>query len=93
MSINALKKPLKNANWQIQEAKAMLSEVVKASAKYPQIITVHKKETAVIISFDEYKKLTRAKPTLYRFIQNSPLRDLKLELPQRQPEADREVFL
>jgi prevent-host-death family protein len=93
MSVNTAKKPLKIANWQIQEAKAMLSEVVKASARYPQIITVHKKETAVIISYEEYKRLTTPKPTLAKFIQNSPLKDLKLELPGRQPEENREVFL
>ena len=80
-------------NWQLQEAKAMFSEVIKAPALNPQIITVHGKETAVILSIEEYEKLAGPRLTLFEFIQNSPLRDLELELPKRQPEKIREVNL
>jgi prevent-host-death family protein len=83
----------KNVGWQIQEAKAMFSEVVKAAAIKPQIITVRGKETAVIISIEEYKKLAQPRQTLYEFIQESPLRDLKLDLPRRLPEKMRSVAL
>jgi prevent-host-death family protein len=83
----------KNVGWQIQEAKAMFSEVVKAAAVKPQIITVRGKETAVIISIEEYKKLAQPRQTLYEFIQDSPLRDLKLDLPRRLPEKMRSVAL
>ena len=79
--------------WQVQEAKAMLSEVIKASAGKPQIITVRGKETAVILSFAEYQKLVRPRQTLFEFIQSSPLRDLELELPERLPEKMREIRL
>jgi prevent-host-death family protein len=77
--------------WQLQEAKAMFSEVVKAAVSCPQIITVHGKETAVIISIADYQKLAGPKPTLFEFIQSSPLRDMKLKLPKRQAERMREV--
>ena len=83
----------KKNDWQLQEAKAMFSEVIKAAVSKPQIITVRGKETAVILSITAYKKLVNPKKTLFEFIQNSPLRDLELELPQRQPEAIREVSL
>jgi prevent-host-death family protein len=79
--------------WQVQEAKAMLSEVIKAAAVKPQIITVRGKETAVILSIGEYQKLARPRQTLFEFIQSSPLRDLKLELPKRLPEKMREIRL
>jgi len=79
--------------WQVQEAKAMLSEVIKAAAGKPQIITVRGKETAVILSFGEYQKLVRPRQTLFEFIQSSPLRDLELELPKRLPEKMREIRL
>jgi len=79
--------------WQLQEAKAMLSEVIKAAAVKPQIITVRGKETAAILSFGEYQKLVRPRQTLFEFIQGSPLRNLKLALPQRQPEKMREIRL
>jgi len=82
-----------NEGWQVQEAKAMLSEVLKATAVKPQTITVRGKETAVILSFREYQKLVRPRQTLYDFIQSSPLRNLKLELPKRLPEKMREISL
>jgi antitoxin Phd len=87
------KKTKKKSNWQLQEAKAMFSEVVKASQVNPQIITVFGKETAVILSMNDYKRLSKPNLSLYEFIQNSPLRNLSLELPQRLPEKDREVNL
>jgi len=71
----------------------MLSEVIKAADFKPQIITVRGKETAVILSYNEYKKLTRPAQTIFEFIQNSPLRDFELELPQRQPEKMRDIRL
>ncbi|MDR1858977.1 MAG: type II toxin-antitoxin system Phd/YefM family antitoxin [Treponema sp.] len=79
--------------WQVQEAKAMFSEVIKAAAVKPQTITIRGKETAVILSIDEYRKLARPKQTLYEFIQNSPFRGVELELPQRFPEKMRDVSL
>ena len=86
-----MNKKQKNAVWQLQEAKAMFSEVIKKAVTQPQIITVRNKETAAILSIKEYKKLRFPKQTLYEFIQDSPLRDLELELPERLPEKMREL--
>jgi prevent-host-death family protein len=83
----------KKATWQLQEAKAMLSEVIKASIVKPQTITIRGKETAVILSIAEYEKLADPGLTLFEFIQSSPLRDLHLELPSRHSEEMREVSL
>lgn len=48
--------------WQVQEAKAKFSEVVKRAAKEgPQIITHHGEETAVVLSIDEYRRLEAAR--------------------------------
>ena len=93
MATKVRPKTKKKSNWQLQEAKAMFSEVIKAAALNPQIITVHGKETAVILSIVEYEKLAGPRLTLFEFIQNSPLRDLQLELPERRPEKTREVYL
>ena len=82
----------KKTGWQLQKAKAMFSEVIKASAEKPQTITIRGKEAAVILSIEDYKKLVRPKQTLYDFIQDSPLRDLRLALPKRLPEKMREVW-
>jgi len=77
--------------WQVQEAKAMFSEVIKATTVKPQTITIRGKEAAVLLSIDEYRKLVRPKQTLYEFFQDSPLCDLKLALPKRLPEKMREI--
>jgi prevent-host-death family protein len=85
---------LKNPTWQLQKAKAMLSEVVRSAAREPQIITVRGEEKAVILSMDEYKKLSKPdKPTLFEFFQNSPWRDIELELPERRIEPMRDINL
>jgi prevent-host-death family protein len=83
----------RNVKWQLQEAKAMLSEVIKASAARPQIISVRGKETAVILSIGDYQKLARPRQTFFEFIQSSPLRDLDFELPPRLPEKIRDINL
>ena len=51
--------------WQLQEAKNKLSQLVKEADKgIPQYITVHGKSTAVVISAKEYEKLKRPKTKL-----------------------------
>ena len=71
----------------------MFSEVIKAAFLKPQIITVHGKKTAVILSYDSFKNLTTPKQTLSEFFQTSPLFNIELELPKRLPEKAREVHL
>lgn len=47
-------------NWQLQEAKNRLSELVKAAkTKGPQIITVRGKEEAAVVSIEELRKMRR----------------------------------
>jgi prevent-host-death family protein len=85
---------VRNTVWQLQEAKAMLSEVVRSAGREPQIITVRGEEKAVILSMDEYKKFNLPqKPGLFEFFQNSPLRGAELELPERRIEPIRGVDL
>ena len=58
---------------------------------YRILYIVRKQEVAVILSIEDYKKISSPKKTLYEFIQTSPLRDLRLELPERLPEKMRET--
>jgi len=47
-----------NATWQLQEAKNKLSEVVEAAqTDGPQIITRRGAETAIVLSYADYRKL------------------------------------
>jgi prevent-host-death family protein len=67
--------------WQLQDAKARLSEVVKkASSEGPQHITVHGEPSAVLISETDYRRLTRPAKTLIDFIRDSPLHGVELDL-------------
>ena len=83
----------KKFEWQLQEAKAMFSEVIKSALSNPQFITVRGKKTAVIVSIDEYEKLTLPKLSLFEFFQNSPFFGVELELPERLPEKTRQIDL
>jgi antitoxin Phd len=48
------------SQWQLQEGKARLSELVKvAESEGPQYITVHGEPTAVVLSQNDYEKLTK----------------------------------
>jgi prevent-host-death family protein len=71
--------------WQLQEAKARLSEVVrKAGKEGPQKITLHVKPTAVVISSRDYERLKRPKGSFVRFMRNSPLHGVALDLRREQ---------
>lgn len=49
-----------HGEWQLQEAKNGLSQLVKeAIAGEPQLVTLHGKPAAVVVSAAEYERLTR----------------------------------
>lgn len=85
--------PHEKGVWQLQEAKARFSEVVKASQEEPQIITVHGKEEAVLLSYDEFIELTTPQMSAWEFFRNSPLYGVELEIPPRLVEPDRDINL
>jgi len=83
----------KGPYWQLQEAKAMFSKVVRSAKGEPQIITIHGKESAVILSMDDYRKLTSPKDSLVSFMEQSPWASIELELPERLTDKMREIDL
>lgn len=65
--------------WQLQDAKARFSEVVRSSEEEgPQEITVHGKPAAVLISKADYDRLRGTKPSFIDFLRRSPLTGLEL---------------
>jgi prevent-host-death family protein len=69
------------SSWQLQEAKARLSEVVKKAAQEgPQHITLHGEPAAVLLSESDYRRLTRRPPRFVDFVRNSPLKGVELDL-------------
>ncbi|MBU1689634.1 MAG: type II toxin-antitoxin system Phd/YefM family antitoxin [Gammaproteobacteria bacterium] len=66
--------------WQLQEAKARLSEVIqKAINEGPQDISLRGRPAAVILSHADYEMLTRPKPSFTAFLRDSPLHGVEIE--------------
>ena len=81
------------SRWQLQEAKARLSELIKkASKEGPQSITVHGEPRVVVISQREYEKLKRPRQSFVKFMRKSPLYGVALDL-RREQTLTREVHV
>lgn len=79
--------------WQLQDAKARLSELVRTSqAEGPQEISVHGRATAVVVSKRDFDRHRRRKPSLVRFLRQSPLRGVDLQI-ERDRSTARKVGL
>ena len=54
-----------DTEWQLQEAKGNFSQLIKrAAGGDAQVVTVHGKPTAVVVSAEEYARLTRRRGKL-----------------------------
>jgi antitoxin Phd len=79
--------------WQLQDAKARLSEVVQsAQTQGPQHITVRGRRAVVLISEKEFQRLQKQKPRFMDFIRQSPLVGIELDLTRDKSPA-REIDL
>lgn len=93
MKTNKTDRLLHVREWQLQEAKNRLSQVVDSALHNgPQTITLRGKPAAVVVSFDEYRKLTQPRTGLTQFFRQSPLYDIELDLG-RSADLSREVEL
>ena len=80
------------AQWQVQEAKTRLSEVIdEAQNKGPQTITRHGVERAVVLSIADFRALTAHKPGLKEYLLGGP----KVDEFEIEPDGDtgREIVL
>ena len=54
-----------NSEWQLQQAKGNFSQLIKrAAGGDAQVVTVHGKPAAVVVSAEEYARLTRRRGKL-----------------------------
>jgi antitoxin Phd len=82
---------LKGVIWQLQTAKQKLSEVVdRAVAEGPQTISRHGRETAVVVSVQDYRRLTGDDGFKDYLLSGPSLEGLDLE---RRPDLPRPVEL
>jgi len=93
MKLNKTDRLPHDREWQLQEAKNRLSQVVDSALHDgPQTITLRGKPAAVVVSFDEYRKLTLPRTGLSLFFRQSPLHGIELDLG-RSADLSREVEL
>jgi len=80
--------------WQLQTAKNKFSHVVTSAQQYgPQIITKHGVKTAVVLSFEDYRRLVTSRKKLSAFFSESPLAEVASELNlERDRSLPREEF-
>ncbi len=71
--------------WQLQDAKARFSDVVRRAVEQgPQHVTVNGEERAVVVSAQEYERLTghRTGHELVKLLAESPLAEVEFEHPR-----------
>lgn len=78
--------------WQLQEAKAKLTQLIKEANLEPQIISRHGVNETVVISMEKYKELIGKKQDIVSFFRRSPLYDIDLDI-RRDTSAIRDVDL
>ena len=67
--------------WQLQEAKSNFSQLVdRAISHQPQIVTRHGQDVVVVLSCEEYNKMTLPEKDLVTFFKESPLAMAEEEL-------------
>lgn len=72
------------------EATSRLNELIAAAGTgEPQIITGNGSETAVLISYDEYRRLKARQKSLVEFLRESPLRGSEIDLERSTAVAGR----
>lgn len=79
--------------WQIQEAKAKFSQVVEeATKKGYQVITKNGVPVVVMLSKEEFDKMSKPRTSLLDFFRAAPCQDVDLDI-QRSKDLPRELDL
>ena len=83
---------MKKNTWQLQEAKSKFSQLVESALNEPQFVTKHGNNAVVILSFEDYKKITEPTTDLVEFLRSSPLMEVDLDT-SRNRDLPREIEL
>jgi prevent-host-death family protein len=78
------------ARWQLQEAKARLSELVQSAQREgPQEITLRGTPAVVVVSKRDFDRMKKRKPSFIQFLRESPLAGSRLRVERnRSPVRD-----
>lgn len=66
--------------WQLQEAKAKLTQLLKEAKNEPQIISRHGVSEVVVINIEEYRRAFEKNGDLLSFFKQSPLYGVDLNM-------------
>lgn len=81
-------------NWQLQDAKNRLSELIRAAnTTGPQVITVRGKEAAVVLSEREYRALSGVREPLGTYLCQTAPKDIDVDLFERSDDPGRDEVL
>lgn len=81
-------------SWQLQEAKNRLSEVVKAAeSRGPQVITVRGKETAVVLSMQDYQRFQALREPLGTYLARTAPKGIDADIFERVDDTGRDFEL
>jgi prevent-host-death family protein len=76
--------------WQLQEAKAKLSQLVKRSEREgPQEITVHGQAKAVVLSKADYDRLSGKQPSIVDLMKSAGVYGVGLDVDEGREAPDR----
>lgn len=80
-------------SWQLQEAKAKLSQLIQEAQRQPQVITLHGRDKAVVLSVEAYEALVRQQDgNLADFFRKSPWAENELTI-ERSDDRGRDIAL
>jgi prevent-host-death family protein len=80
--------------WQIQEARDKFSEIIEqAIQEGPQVVTRRGKETAVVLSYEDYRRLALSQKKLSAFFRESPLVGVELDLARDKSHVREDLVL
>lgn len=78
--------------WQLQEAKAKLTQLINAARTEPQVISRHGVQEMVVLSIEKYEELIGSRSDIVSIFRSSPLAGLDLKL-DRDQSAIRDIDL
>ncbi len=78
------------SHWQVQQAKARFSELVRDAQRGPQTVTVRGRPAAVVLSKRTFDRMVKPKASLVEFLNASPLAGVTLKI-ERDRSLPREV--
>ncbi len=78
--------------WQLQAAKHYFGELVeRARNEGPQVVTKHGRDAVVVVSEEDYRRLSGGEPSLVDFIRSAP--DFEFLDLRRDEDTGRDVEL